>query len=242
MIKFFRHIRRSLLEQNNMGKYFKYAIGEILLVVIGILIALSINNWNERRKTKLQATNYKKTIVSDLVQDTIAINSLIRRTKIYKKNIINYFNYIDSLKPSSTNLKKLSDSLSNVTFLYMKYYPVNNSFKQMETTGHGNLLTKEQRDFLLDLLSDQEEMNIIIDSQLQIAVRNKDKSDEFSGIPYNIYEKLNASNSKERQIQALIHIHLWMKAVDELYYYLESRGEKLKKKIQKNIDLFVANP
>jgi hypothetical protein len=47
MIKFFRHIRRSLLEQNKMGKYFKYAIGEILLVVIGILIALSINNWND---------------------------------------------------------------------------------------------------------------------------------------------------------------------------------------------------
>ena len=51
MIKFFRHIRRSLINQNNMGKYFKYAIGEILLVVIGILIALQINNWNEGRKT-----------------------------------------------------------------------------------------------------------------------------------------------------------------------------------------------
>ena len=50
MIKFFRHIRHSLIKQNKMGKYFKYAIGEIILVVIGILIALQINNWNESRK------------------------------------------------------------------------------------------------------------------------------------------------------------------------------------------------
>ena len=225
-----------------MGKYLKYAIGEILLVVIGILIALQINNWYENRKVKSQATNYKKTIVSDLVQDTIAINALIKQTKIYKENITNYFNYIENLNPSSANLKRLSDSLSNVTFFYMKYFPVNNSFKQMETTGNANLLTKEQRDFLLDLLSDQEEINIILDNQLEIAVRNKDKSDEFSGIPYNLFEKLNTSNSKERKIQSLIHIHLWMKAVDDLYLYIEARGEKVKQKIQKNIDLFIKNP
>ena len=47
MIKFFRKIRYDLMEKNKTGKYFKYAIGEIVLVVIGILIALQINNWNE---------------------------------------------------------------------------------------------------------------------------------------------------------------------------------------------------
>ena len=49
MIQFFRKIRRELLSKNLMGKYFKYAIGEILLVVIGILIALQINTWNVQR-------------------------------------------------------------------------------------------------------------------------------------------------------------------------------------------------
>ncbi len=50
MIKFFRHIRKNLLMENKTGKYFKYAIGEIILVVIGILIALQINNWNSKQK------------------------------------------------------------------------------------------------------------------------------------------------------------------------------------------------
>ena len=224
--------------EKKTGKYFKYAFGEIILVVIGILIALQINNWNENRKIQKQSNNYKNTIFNDLVQDTVSINTLIKKTKIYKKNITNYFNYIDSLQPSISNLKKLSDSLSKVKFLYMKYYPVNNSYKQMEATRNGNLLTKKQRDFLLELLSEQEEIDIIIQNQLQIAVKNKDKSDELFGIPYDIYEKLNATNSKERQIQALIHIHLWMKAVDDLYFYIQIRGEKLKKKIKNNIDLF----
>jgi len=49
MIKFFRKIRQNLLLENKMGKYFKYAIGEILLVVIGILLALQINTWNQQR-------------------------------------------------------------------------------------------------------------------------------------------------------------------------------------------------
>ena len=52
MLKFFRHIRFKLMSQNQTSRYLKYAIGEIILVVIGILIALQINNWNEQRKAK----------------------------------------------------------------------------------------------------------------------------------------------------------------------------------------------
>ena len=52
MIKFFRKIRYDLMRQNKTGKYFKYAVGEIILVVIGILIALQINTWNENRKLR----------------------------------------------------------------------------------------------------------------------------------------------------------------------------------------------
>lgn len=52
MKKLFRKIRQNLVMENKTGKYFKYAIGEFVLVVIGILIALQINNWNEYEKAK----------------------------------------------------------------------------------------------------------------------------------------------------------------------------------------------
>jgi hypothetical protein len=70
MINFFRKIRRKLADDNKPLKYMRYAIGEIFLVVIGILIALSINNWNEQRKTKADEIkiliNIKKAFLSDL--------------------------------------------------------------------------------------------------------------------------------------------------------------------------------
>jgi len=58
MLKFFRTIRKKLIEEDNVRKYLLYAIGEILLVVIGILIALQVNNWNEERKLNLLEVSY----------------------------------------------------------------------------------------------------------------------------------------------------------------------------------------
>ena len=76
MIKLFRHIRKSLLMENKTSKYFKYAIGEIVLVVIGILIALQINNWNEKRQNKLKVNNLLQKIQSNLKSDLSEINAI----------------------------------------------------------------------------------------------------------------------------------------------------------------------
>ena len=65
MIKFFRHIRKLLLMENKTSKYFKYAIGEIVLVVIGILIALQINNWNEKRLQQQSELKFLKGIQAE---------------------------------------------------------------------------------------------------------------------------------------------------------------------------------
>jgi hypothetical protein len=88
MIKFFRHIRKSLIEQDQMGKpaspagrYLKYAIGEIILVVIGILIALQINNWNENRKENGFELQILQSFEASLKKDLADIDYNIGRHK-----------------------------------------------------------------------------------------------------------------------------------------------------------------
>ena len=73
MIKFFRNIRQNLIMENKTSKYLKYAIGEIVLVVLGILIALQVNNWNENRKTEIKIKNSLIALRNDLIQDTLLI-------------------------------------------------------------------------------------------------------------------------------------------------------------------------
>ncbi|MDV7140800.1 DUF6090 family protein [Maribacter sp. TH_r10] len=69
MIKFFRKIRQNLLLEGNIGKYLKYAIGEIILVVLGILIALQLNNLNDERKTENVRQVYYKQLLQDFEND-----------------------------------------------------------------------------------------------------------------------------------------------------------------------------
>ncbi len=81
MIKFFRKIRQNLLMENKTGKYFKYAIGEIILVVIGILIALQINNWNDSRKNKIYEQEIISLINQNLKNDSIALSTELLKSK-----------------------------------------------------------------------------------------------------------------------------------------------------------------
>lgn len=85
MIKLFRHIRQNLIMENKTGKYFKYAIGEIILVVIGILIALQINNWNEQRKDRLK----EQVILKQLKEDYLSNLRQLEEKMMTRTNMIN---------------------------------------------------------------------------------------------------------------------------------------------------------
>ena len=86
MIKFFRKIRQNLLMENKTGKYLKYAIGEIILVVIGILIALQINNWNENKKLEAKTQDYYKQLLEDLKKDKAFSKNTIAKFSAKPRN------------------------------------------------------------------------------------------------------------------------------------------------------------
>ncbi|WJJ95838.1 DUF6090 family protein [Algibacter luteus] len=88
MIKFFRKIRKNLLSENKFSKYLLYAIGEIVLVIIGILIALQINNKNEQRKTENKIVSILKEVQNDLALDIQKSDELIAYYKT-QDSIIN---------------------------------------------------------------------------------------------------------------------------------------------------------
>ncbi|MFK7758244.1 MAG: DUF6090 family protein, partial [Flavobacteriales bacterium] len=71
MIKFFRKIRQSLLREGKVSRYLLYALGEIVLVVIGILIALQINNWNHEHKERHQEVKLYENLLESLTADSI---------------------------------------------------------------------------------------------------------------------------------------------------------------------------
>ncbi|MFH6768585.1 DUF6090 family protein [Gaetbulibacter aquiaggeris] len=136
MIKFFRKIRFDIMEKNKTGKYLKYAIGEIVLVVIGILIALSINDWNDIKKNAESELIYYCRILEDFELDKQLIDEL--------KDKANY--RIDSSKKILLDLdsgKKEKHYIINQFILATRsevYEPRNVTFKDLISSGNLKLL------------------------------------------------------------------------------------------------------
>jgi hypothetical protein len=150
MIKFFRHIRRSLIQKNQMGKYFKYAIGEIVLVVIGILIALQINNWNERKKEEAFEIEILQQIRANLIKDKLTLQDINT-------------NYNNSLRASAKILnsdwsQQDQDSLKywlGDIVQFDRFQPLSNAYEVAKSKGI-DLISNKQLRFLLGSYYDDE--------------------------------------------------------------------------------------
>jgi len=138
MIKFFRHIRKSLLMENKTSKYFKYAIGEIVLVVIGILIALQINNWNEQRKENKLEQDYYCKLLEDVQQDLIQVNNQIANTVNRIDACNNVLQMLQSPNPKLDIL--MQETLNALSLITYTIRPNNAAFEDLKSSGNLNVL------------------------------------------------------------------------------------------------------
>lgn len=178
MIKFFRHIRRSLINDNQMSKYFKYAIGEILLVVIGILLALQINNWNENRKLNNYEAQLLKQLEVDLQRNAkdLELNIILQNKVINSSALL--LEHIEAKRPYHDSLSK---HMAN-TVLWTKFIVSKGAYKTIESKGLDLITDLELRDLIFRIyegnLNWLQEMEGIVINQME-GFRNNNASNYF---------------------------------------------------------------
>ena len=141
MIKFFRNIRKSLLTENRFNKYLLYAIGEIILVVIGILIALQINNWNQNRLER----NEEKVILQNLKEDYKSAVEEFKWLNTIRNQIITSAEKITAIKPNEVENYQTTylDSLFSQTLFAPTFNNESGSLNVLLTSGKINLISNE---------------------------------------------------------------------------------------------------
>ena len=125
MIKFFRKIRQRLLTENKFSKYLIYAIGEIFLVVVGILIALQVNNWNIERKSVLKGGELSESLLQELRGVKNLMNNQLSAME-QQQNLIKYVINYDEFQMDSvlrlTDFGNLQVDPLNLAFSYIVYF------------------------------------------------------------------------------------------------------------------------
>ncbi|MGS2727550.1 DUF6090 family protein [Psychroserpens sp. BH13MA-6] len=155
MIKFFRKIRQKLLSENKLSKYLIYAIGEIILVVIGILIALQINNWNEIQKNKAFEKEILQQIQSNLIKDK---KTLKRIAFNFEKAVMSSNKLLEGNWNSSQN-DSLKFWLADI-IQFDRFQPLTNAYEVAKSKGLDLVSNKELR-FLLGTYYDDEAQHAV---------------------------------------------------------------------------------
>ena len=147
MIKFFRKLRQRLLSENKFSKYLLYAIGEIILVVIGILIALQVNTWNENKKNAKIERSYLEGIVSNLDEDINELEGII------EQDTTTLMAYTALLKPFiDTEMNVYSrDFITNIGICQFVHQFDGNSivFEDMKSSGKINYIQSDALRFAI---------------------------------------------------------------------------------------------
>lgn len=141
MIKFFRHFRKSLISEGKTTRYFKYAIGEIILVVIGILIALQINNSNENYKNEKEASFQLSKLKDNLKADKFQLEKAISTDSTIIENLITCVKVLSNDEELS-----LEEFIDRFQFIYTtnSFNPTRGTFESLISSGKIELITNQE--------------------------------------------------------------------------------------------------
>lgn len=259
MIKFFRHIRKSLLMENKTSKYFKYAIGEIILVVIGILIALQINNWNQERQDNALGRNYLERIHRDIVLDTISFKKKLISNAALRIDIKNVLIDLDNKVDSFEEVTHICTVFGNI--LDQIFTPNDNTYRGMVSSGNLPLIKNtELLEAIANLYSDYDKKSELFKYNKEwmdaISIHLDSHTDlvKFSEFTMDIYPQpsmLNESdwaflNNPEDErfkivIRALSACAWNQKAADAYYSDLISHCKNVLQQIDKQLKQPITN-
>lgn len=171
MIKFFRHVRQKLISDNMFSKYLLYAIGEIILVVIGILIALQINNWNGRKKEQAKEQAFLREINLDFKSNKAQLDSIIEYNKINRHAAVRLQEILRAFHPENPIVTKanshLVDSIgyyNNLMWRNKSFNPKNGTVEALLNSSSFDLISNDTlrrnliswRDVLGDYLEEEQ--------------------------------------------------------------------------------------
>tara|TARA_R110002073_G_scaffold4213_4_gene28086 strand:- start:46361 stop:47074 length:714 start_codon:yes stop_codon:yes gene_type:complete len=201
--------------KNKTGKYLKYAIGEIILVVIGILIALQVNNWNIDKTDKKRELKYLTNIVLDLKKDIKSLNDLMEFRKnrlIGDQKIIDHMNGIPV-----DNLNELAKNIVN-SMMERNFTPNNTTFLELSNSGNLNLISNDSIKFLL--------------LELEELYKTNKLSIEHETFDYREY--ISKSANRNIDVDLLIPVYMGLKTIEEQKITLDSFKDLLNIREYKN--------
>lgn len=214
MIKFFRNIRRNLLGEAKTGKYLKYAIGEILLVMIGILLALQVNNWNENRKSRQIENTLLTELHKSVEEDIDRIKMVIERNQDYISSAEIVLNTIENNRLFNDSVADHLQRAFNVWRIYIR------------TSAYDNL--KEYGLHVIENERTRKSLIIAYSGRTKFVDELYIRYDQFR---YNVVEPVLAERFQFNEIEENEY------GLFPLYNDLNSDHHKLKYLLIKSIDL-----
>lgn len=164
MITFFRKMRQNLLNKDQketsispIVKYFLYTIGEILLVMIGILLALQVNNWNEDRKADALQEQYLQRLIIDLEKDLIFLENEVKVIEERNQSILDFTTVLKNEDSSSEQMLMTAERFFESGWFVPIFSPAQSTFDDLTSTGQLNIIKNVKlRDQLTALYKEYE--------------------------------------------------------------------------------------